>query len=189
MNSIENQQRRAWVKQAMAACGLVMVPSAVWAASSPKSATAPVWLTAVCDCVIPDTDVPGAVAAKVPGFVQMAAAHGLEGARASLIAQFEHLFNEYSGNELATLSAHQLEELLEPLDSAAYSHPRGQALPDVLAAWKTLKSLIVLGYYTSEIGSSQALRYVLVPGRFDPDVPLSDNPKAFSSDWTGVKYG
>ena len=61
-------------------------------------------------------------------------------------------------------------------------------MPEILAAWKALKALIVVGYFTSEIGSSEALRYVLVPGRFDPDVPLSDNPKAFSTDWTGVKY-
>ena len=37
--------------------------------------------------------------------------------------------------------------------------------------FRMMKELTMLGYFTSEIGSTQALRYVESPGRFDPCVP------------------
>ena len=55
--------------------------------------------------------------------------------------------------------------------------------------WQKIKSLILVAYYTSEVGASKELKYLLIPGQFKPDVPLSEEPKAWSNDWTGVKYG
>ena len=63
-----------------------------------------------------------------------------------------------------------------------------RTLPEALRQWPRLKGLILIGYYTSEIGASQELRYILVPGHFDPDVPLEPGDRAWSSDWTGVKF-
>lgn len=36
-----------------------------------------------------------------------------------------------------------------------------------------MKELTLLGYLTSEIGCTQALRYLEVPGRFDGDAPYT----------------
>ena len=55
--------------------------------------------------------------------------------------------------------------------------------------WKVIKGLILTGYYTSEVGGSKELRYELVPGRWDPDLPLKPTDRAFSSDWTAVDFG
>jgi hypothetical protein len=38
--------------------------------------------------------------------------------------------------------------------------------------FRTIKELTVLGYYTSEIGATQELKHVAVPGRFDACVPF-----------------
>jgi hypothetical protein len=43
-----------------------------------------------------------------------------------------------------------------------------------------LRDLTVLGYFTSEIGATQALNYVEVPGKFDPCIPWSESDKAFA---------
>ena len=188
MNTIDNTQRRTWLKQAMAACGLALTPAAVWAALDKSSLADNPFFTLICDLVIPDTSVPGAVKAGVPDFITLAATHGMKGAKAEQITGFEALLNQHSGSVFVSLKEQEQKAALTALDAAAFSHPRGVPMPEVLAAWKALKALIVVGYFTSEIGASQALRYVLVPGRFNPDVPLSDNPKAFSTDWTGVKY-
>lgn len=190
MNNIENSERRAWLKNAMAACGLAALPTSVWSAATMlKTEQLSPFLVAICDCVIPDTSVPGAVKANVPAFIQMAVQHGLEGANQSLVTEFEQLLNDHIDGDFATLKPAEQEQKLAALDEAAFSHPRGKPTPPIYAAWKTMKSLVLLGYFTSEIGASEALRYVLVPGEFKPDVPLSENPKAFSTDWTGVKYG
>jgi hypothetical protein len=43
-----------------------------------------------------------------------------------------------------------------------------------------MKELALLGYFTSEIGYTQAMRYVEAPGRFDPCVPLAPGDKAWA---------
>jgi hypothetical protein len=43
-----------------------------------------------------------------------------------------------------------------------------------------LKELVVLGYYTSEVGATQELVYLPVPGRFDGDLALGDASRPFT---------
>ena len=43
-----------------------------------------------------------------------------------------------------------------------------------------LKDLTVLGYFTSEIGATQALNYVEVPGKFDACIPYTPGEKAYA---------
>jgi hypothetical protein len=46
--------------------------------------------------------------------------------------------------------------------------------------FRMMKQLAMLGYFTSEIGYTQALRYVESPGRFDPCVPYRAGEKAWA---------
>ena len=46
--------------------------------------------------------------------------------------------------------------------------------------FRMMKELAVVGYFTSEIGCTQALRYVESPGRFDPCVPYVRGEKAWA---------
>jgi hypothetical protein len=39
--------------------------------------------------------------------------------------------------------------------------------------FRTIKELVIVGYYTSQPGATKELRYVQVPGRFDGCVPMS----------------
>lgn len=43
-----------------------------------------------------------------------------------------------------------------------------------------LKDLTLTGYFTSEVGCTQALEYVAVPGRYDGCVPLKPGQKAWA---------
>jgi len=47
--------------------------------------------------------------------------------------------------------------------------------------FRMMKELALLGYFTSEIGCTQAQRYVESPGRFDPCVPYKPGEKAWAS--------
>jgi hypothetical protein len=47
-----------------------------------------------------------------------------------------------------------------------------------LPFFRTLKELTLLGYFTSEIGATQALSYNQVPGRYDACVPYKEGEKA-----------
>jgi hypothetical protein len=46
--------------------------------------------------------------------------------------------------------------------------------------FRMMKELSLLGYFTSEIGCTQALRYVEAPGRYDPCVPYHPGDKAWA---------
>ena len=46
--------------------------------------------------------------------------------------------------------------------------------------FRMMKQLALLGYFTSEIGCNKALRYVEVPGRFDPCIPYAPGEAAWA---------
>jgi hypothetical protein len=46
--------------------------------------------------------------------------------------------------------------------------------------FRMMKELALLGYFTSEIGCTQAQRYVESPGRFDPCVPYAPGERAWA---------
>jgi hypothetical protein len=46
--------------------------------------------------------------------------------------------------------------------------------------FRMMKELTLLGYFTSEIGCTQALRYVEMPGRFDPCVDYKPGDRAWA---------
>ena len=55
--------------------------------------------------------------------------------------------------------------------------PSAQARPHY---FRMIKELTLLGYFTSEIGYTQAMRYVETPGRFDPCITYTAGDKAWA---------
>ena len=47
--------------------------------------------------------------------------------------------------------------------------------------FRMMKELALLGYFTSEIGYTQALRYKETPGRYDPCIPYTPGEKSWAS--------
>lgn len=154
-------------------------------------------MRAVAELVIPTTDTPGAGAVGAGDFVLVALAHGLEGTRRPPAADpslAPHLRADGSLDHAAWLEAKlgakwfalppaRRHEQLAALDAAAF---KGNP---AAAPWRAIKALILTGYYTSEVGGSKELNYELVPGRFDPKVPVTPATRAYSSDWTAVDFG
>ncbi len=120
-------------------------------------------LAAVVDTILPDTDTPGARAALVHVFVDLALAHCVTPA------------NQHAARAaLAGLATGRFAD--EP--PAA----REQRLARVARpALDLLTELTVLGYFTSENGATQALAYEAVPGRFRGSVPLAPGQKAWAT--------
>ena len=160
-------------------------------------------LREVSQLVLPRTGTPGAGEVGVGDFVALALAHGLEKSRQPLDGNADPRllrFRRSDGSlDHVTWLAAELERragmdflkaapdarvaALTALDAEAFG-PEAKTHP-----WRTLKALILTGYYTSEVGGAQELRFELVPGRFDPDLPLQPGDRAWSSDWTAVDFG
>lgn len=155
------------------------------------------------DLVVPATDTPGALAAKVPDWLLLALSHGQAGTAAQPTGPFATVravaaavpmglawldavgrqLNATAKGDFVSLPAKTQHDLLSALDAEAFK-PGNDAHP-----WHKIKDLILTGYYTSEIGGSQELHYELVPGRWEPDIPIGPQTRAFSSDWTAVDFG
>lgn len=160
-------------------------------------------MRAVSQLVIPRTATAGAGDVGAGDFVILALTHGLEKSRTVLPntapafylthrradGSLDHLrwleaeLDKRSAGDFLKLSARRQAENLAALDGEAYAegvkdHP-----------WRTVKALILTGYYTSEVGGSKELRFELVPGRYDPDLPVTPETRAYSSDWTAVDFG
>ncbi|MFN3468609.1 MAG: gluconate 2-dehydrogenase subunit 3 family protein [Novosphingobium sp.] len=156
----------------------------------------------VAQLVIPRTSTPGAGDVGAGDFAIVALAHGLEGARRPFapsdpadarflrtdgsirhVAWLERALDRAAGGDFLARPAAERHALLSALDAAAYAAGAAQS------PWRPVKALILTGYYTSEPGGAQELRYEPVPGRFDPDLPLTPGFRAISNDWTAVDFG
>ncbi len=76
--------------------------------------------------------------------------------------------------------AHRL-ALLEVLDREQYDYQKQKTAEQPTHYFRLVKGLAMKGYFTSEIGYTQALRYEETPGRFDPCVPYTPGEKIWAS--------
>jgi hypothetical protein len=135
------------------------------------------------DTIIPATDTPGAKAVNIGAFMAMMVADcyderhraifkaGLGELEADCMKKFGRSFVECTAAERTTFLNEVDRE--ERADRAKKS-PAGPA-----HYFYMLKQLTLLGYFTSEIGCTKALRYVETPGGFDGDVPYGKGDKAW----------
>lgn len=175
-------QRREFLAFSMAAAALwTTLKSSPAGAGESASANDPL-LDRVCDLVIPATDTPGALAVGVARFMSAAMSRSIAGTVPEDRHRLEELLRKAAGGEsfLNLSQAKQLEVLIR-VDQGAYV--------DRNSLWARMKGLVLIGYYTSEVGCTQELQYQLVPGRFDPDIPLKPGDRASANDWTGQRFG
>jgi len=157
----------------------------------------------VSQLVLPRTTTPGAGEVGVGDFVLLALAHGLNGTRKPVGAEgMPPLVRQHRRRDSSLRYADWLEAELDQAANGNWIAKPDSLRTAVLARldadsfagpgnhpWKAVKSLILLGYYTSQVGGAEELRYEHTPGRFDPKVPLVPGEAAYSSDWTGVEFG
>jgi hypothetical protein len=63
-------------------------------------------------------------------------------------------------------------------EQKAYSKTKKEKEPNHY--FKMVKELTLLGYFTSEVGCTKALRYLPVPGKFIGDYPYKKGDKAWA---------
>ena len=131
-------------------------------------------LEQITETMIPTTDTPGAIAAGVPVFIRhmlsewaspasrIEVAEVLEGVQKHAWAKFGAAFVE--------LPPERRHEVARGFDEERVSRKD--------PAYTKFKYLVLVGYYQSEIGATQELRYELVPGAWRPCVPFSEIGRA-----------
>jgi len=151
-------------------------------------------LARVADIVLPETpDGPAASALDVHEFVLLALAHGLEGtleaeapyapADNDYVAWLAKSLDAMTDGDFNIANPEAQTAAVAAIDAAAFAD---RALP---TPWIKIKSLILIGYYTSEVGGSEVLRFNTIPGEYLGKVKKEPGMKALSNDWSAVKYG
>lgn len=165
-------------------------PSVDWKPGFFTAAQAAV-VSRVADIMIPRTDTPGAVDAGVPQFIDAILKDAYPKADQDRyldgLQQFETRATEAYGKPFADLSEEQQAALVREVhdtavraaqtDSAA--RQRNQR-PFILMT----KELTMLGFFSSEPGSTQVLQYIQSPGPYKGCLPLSEtgNGKTWGGD-------
>lgn len=129
-------------------------------------------LTEMADIIVPTTDTPGAKAAGAHEFI-------LRVMRDCYVLEDQEKF--YAGLakiDEASQSAHGkgfVDLTLEQKNAVVQDSTKTN-----MAFFRQMKALTMTGYFTSEIGATQALVYLPIPGRFDGDVPMEPGQKAWA---------
>lgn len=136
-------------------------------------------VTLMTDLIIPDTDTPGAKAARVNEFIDVILTewatdeerqHFLDG-----LADVDKQSNELFGKDFVDATPKQQATLLHAMDDEAAQkraihHPtHGNTVPEMDTQLKgnfydVFRGITLHGYYTSEVGYTQELRLKIIPG-------------------------
>ena len=163
--------------------GALVLTLAACGESEPAARIAsPGFLDRLAELTIPTTKTPGAGAAGVSAFVDRALSNGLFEGGAETVALLEGALDRSNAGVLFMRApAERQAALLAAFDRQAFADARPQ--DDGAKAWRSVKQAIIYGYYTSEAGASVELTYELVPGRYDPDIPLEPGAGYLSNNW------
>jgi len=129
-------------------------------------------LDEVADTILPETKTPGAKAAHVGPFMALMVTDTYDDKQQAIFRDGIQKLNAASPSFMAATPARRL-AWLEQLDreQKAYMDTRPDGAPPHY--FRLMKELTLLGYFTSEIGCTHAMRYRETPGRFDPCAPYT----------------
>lgn len=136
----------------------------------------------MAELIIPETDTPGARAAKVHEFIDAMLTdwYGTEERDRFLsgLAEVEERALASRGAPFMDLEEAGRHAFLLELDAEAFGEADGASGGDP-PFFRTLKSLTLLGYYTSETGGTQELRQMPF-GQYRGDVPFDEIGRAWA---------
>ena len=159
-------------------------------------------LDEIGETIIPATDTPGAKAAKVSEYMKAIVSDCYTTAEQEVfykgLSEVQALSEKMYSKSFMDITPQQRHDLLISLEKEAKDYDKVQYdndspsrekaiqrgrpyefIPTPSHYYTMLKQLSIAGYFTSEIGSKQALRFVPGPGKFDGAYPYTKGERAF----------
>jgi hypothetical protein len=189
--------RRQVLKSIALVLGSSLSPSTLAGALAPSPPSGEAWrpqllsteqnelVTTIAELIIPATDTPGAKAARVNEFIDLMLAewmrpaerdHFLDG-----LAGVDKRARKRHGAPFLSCSVEEQTEVLTVLEAKALKQAAKKRKKDEFKPFfRHMKELTLVGYYTSEIGASEELNYVIVFDEYEGCVPLEEVGAAWS---------
>jgi hypothetical protein len=142
------------------------------------------FLDEVAETIIPSTDTPGAKAALVGAFMNTMVMDCYKEKDqkffAGGITEIDNSANHMFGKGFMNITPAQRKSLLNQVNKELKAYNDSKKEDDPNHYFGMMKQLTLLGYFSSEIGATQALRYVAIPGKYEGCVPYKKGDKAWA---------
>lgn len=134
-------------------------------------------MTALCERILPTTDTPGAIAAGVPAYIE------------KLLADWSDAEDRVPiTSGLAEIDTRSQQDYKLPAvratpaqQDALLTLAMHDQIPDGGKFFQAFRQMVIVGYYTSEIGITQEREYLPVPGEYNGAFPYSQINKVYSA--------
>jgi hypothetical protein len=140
-------------------------------------------LDEVGETIIPATSTPGAKAAGVGPFMAMIARDCYDDAAYSSfrggLDKLDRASKKQYGRTFVALSPADRTTLLNAIDREERTYTAERKRTDPPHYFKLMKELTLLGFFSSEVGATKAMRYVESPGRYDGNVAYKKGDRAW----------
>lgn len=143
------------------------------------------FLNEVGETILPATATPGAKAANVGGFmaVMVQDCYNKEDQEVFKkgLGQLDDASKKQFNKKFLKLEPQQRTALLTALDEEQKKYMREKDAAAPNHYFRMMKELTLLGFFTSEVGATQALRHIEVPGRFDGCMDYKKGDRAWAT--------
>ncbi len=134
-------------------------------------------LNDIAEIIIPTTSTPGAKAAKVGEFMGVIVTDCYE-------AKDQKVFKDglaALATKFKAAAPDAQQKMILDLDAEAKKYQETKTAEQPTHHFTMIKQLTLWGYFSSEIGATQALRYVAIPGKYEGCVPYKKGDKAWAT--------
>ena len=158
---------------ALTACGGVANVVATRPGSAGRFYTASEmsFLSSLSDLIIPRTETPGAVDVNVSGYMDALmtdwANDETRSSHRQDLGRIENELNQLVGGSFVGAEEDRSVRVLSELDAAVFDGSKD------LEGYRRIKGYISRSYFATESGAVEELKWVSVPGRWDPSVDIS----------------
>jgi hypothetical protein len=143
------------------------------------------YLDEIAETILPETSTPGAKAAKCGVFMAVMVQDCYEKKDQDIFRAGLTALNEASqkANNAPFMQATPAQRtvLLTAIDKEAIEYHDKKKEEEPNHYFRMVKELTLLGFFTSEVGMTKALRYAETPGRFDPCIPYAKGEALWAS--------
>lgn len=189
-------RRRALRRVGALLGGIVSAPTVAGVLSGCERMAGPDWspqtlsaaqnqmVDSISEIIIPATDTPGASTANVNRFIDAMVGESYPpDDRDRFLQGLENLdarcTDDY-GAPFAACTEEQQQALVGELDDEHFGPDTPEFDRDAPPFFRMMKELVIIGYYTSEIGATEELKTNRVPGYYDGNVPYDEVGRAWT---------
>ncbi len=140
-------------------------------------------LDEIGETIIPATGIPGAKAVQIGAFMAMMVTDCYDERDHAVFRNGLSAIDEASraafGKSFLACSAQERTAVASSLDAQQVAHGKKKAATEPEHYFRMMKELTTLGYFSSEVGCTMAVRYIEVPGAFHGDIPYKKGDRAW----------